>query len=238
MTDDTARRRPRVICHMVTSIDGRIVTSGWPDIGEGRREYERVHVSYAADAWMCGRVTMEPFAGAVRAPGEIAREAPPGAIREDFTAPHEATTFAIAIDPSGRLAWKSSEIDGDHVVAVLTSRVSDDYLEFLQERGVSYFFAGEREIDFAQALEKLTSRLGINTVMLEGGGKINGSLLSADLVDEISVLVAPVADGTMGAPSLFDVAAASSAGARKLELQGVERRDGGLVWLRYAVVQG
>ena len=29
--------RPRVICHMMTSIDGRIVADNWPDLGENRK---------------------------------------------------------------------------------------------------------------------------------------------------------------------------------------------------------
>ena len=56
--------RPRVICHMATSIDGRIVVDGWPDAPAKavRREYEKIHEHYGADGWICGRVTMEPFA--------------------------------------------------------------------------------------------------------------------------------------------------------------------------------
>jgi riboflavin biosynthesis pyrimidine reductase len=38
--------RPRVICHMATSIDGRIVTDGWPDSPAIRREYEQIHTMY------------------------------------------------------------------------------------------------------------------------------------------------------------------------------------------------
>src|SRR2546423_7376310 len=115
--------RPRVICHMAMSIDGRIVVDGWPDTAVVRREYETVHDSYGADAWMCGRITMEPFAGAVRADAELKREyaGPP---REDHIAAGGHDSFAVAIDSSGRLAWPQNDIEGDHVVAVLSERVS------------------------------------------------------------------------------------------------------------------
>lgn len=45
--DDTLRqtRRPRVICRMATSLDGRIVVDGWPSAGDVRKEYEQVHAS-------------------------------------------------------------------------------------------------------------------------------------------------------------------------------------------------
>jgi 2,5-diamino-6-(ribosylamino)-4(3H)-pyrimidinone 5'-phosphate reductase len=72
--------------------------------------------------------------------------------------------------------------------------------------------------------------------MLEGGGGINGSMLRAGLVDEVSLLVAPVADGRVGTPALFDVEGADFA-PRDLVLDAVERRDGGLVWLRYRATE-
>ncbi len=50
-----------------------------------------------------------------------------------------------------------------------------------------------------------------------GGGRINGSFLAADLIDELSVLVAPIADGAMGTPSLFD-ASEGKGPARHLKL--------------------
>ena len=65
--------RPRVICHMMTAVDGRIVAGGWPLSPEARRQYELVHASYEADGWLCGRITMEPFAKGVRSDAEIAR---------------------------------------------------------------------------------------------------------------------------------------------------------------------
>lgn len=219
---------------MMTSIDGRIVVDHWPSSAEARREYERVHATYDADAWMCGRITMEPFAGGTRTDDEVARETEPHGARPDFTAPDVGDSFAVAIDPSGRLLWESGEIDGDHVIAVLTQRVSDEYLARLRERGVSYLFAGERETDLGAALEKLAANFGIETLMLEGGGRINGAMLRDGLIDEVSLLVSPVADGTIGLPSLFD--ADGEPTARLLALEAVERGAGDVVWLRYRVV--
>ncbi|HET6764925.1 MAG TPA: dihydrofolate reductase family protein, partial [Longimicrobiaceae bacterium] len=180
---------------MIASVDGRILTDGWPLSAEGRREYERVHESYAPDGWICGRVTMEAhFAQRVRPDAETAHEHA-GGPREDFTAPGEHASFAFAVDGSGRLAWDTSDIDGDHVVAIVTERVSDDYLASLRERGVSYVLAGLREVDLPLALEKIAARFGVRTLMLEGGGRINGGMLRAGLVDEVSLLVAPLVDG-------------------------------------------
>lgn len=231
-----APRRPRVICHMMASIDGRIVPGGWPLAAEARAQYEEVHAGYGADAWMCGRVTMAHFAGGLRPEAEVAREHAGGAPLADHVAPGDHGSFAFAVDASGRLAWASSDIEGDHVVAILSERVSDDYLARLRERGVSYLLAGARDVDLAVVLAKIGERFGVRTLMLEGGGKINGGMLRAGLIDEVSLLVIPVADGRVGTPTLFDVVG-DGAAPRRLALETVERRAGDVLWLRYRVEQ-
>jgi riboflavin biosynthesis pyrimidine reductase len=220
---------------MMASVDGRIVTDDWPLSPEGRRQYELVHATYESDGWLCGRVTMERhFAAGARPTAEVAL-GHDGAPREDFVAPGAHESFAFAVDPRGRLLWESGELDGDHLVAVLSARVSDDYLAGLRARGVSYLLAGRDDVDLPLALEKIRARFGVRTLMLEGGGGINGSFLRAGLVDEISLLVAPVAHGRVGAPTLFDVAGDGSA-PHRLALEGAERRADDVLWLRYRVV--
>jgi 2,5-diamino-6-(ribosylamino)-4(3H)-pyrimidinone 5'-phosphate reductase len=194
-----------------------------------------VHESYEPDGWICGRVTMEQhFAQGLRSDAEIAREHH-GAPREDFRAPGEHDSFAFAVDASGRLAWETNDIDGDHVVAILSERVSDEYLAFLRGRGVSYLLAGARDVDLPVALEKIGARFGVRTLMLEGGGRINGGMLRAGLIDEVSLLLAPVADGRIGTPALFDVDDGDDAAPHRLALEGVERRADDVLWLRYRV---
>ncbi len=67
--------------------------------------------------------------------------------------------------------------------------------------------------------------------MLEGGGRINGSMLREGLVDEVSLLVAPVVDGRIGMPAVFDVDGEDIAPFR-LALESVERRADDVLWLR------
>jgi 2,5-diamino-6-(ribosylamino)-4(3H)-pyrimidinone 5'-phosphate reductase len=222
--------RPYVICHMLPSIDGRIVIRDWK-LDNATREYERTAVTFDADAWIIGRISMEPYAGKARVPARKNGERIP---RKDFIAEHDASSYAIAIDPSGKLTWRASDIDGEHVITILTESVSDDYLAFLQSKGVSYLFGGKSRIDLAKVLQKLRARFGIEKLLLEGGGKINGSFLAANLIDELSILVGPVADGSIGTPSLFDVEN-RRVPARNLKLLSIEKRPGDIVWLRYEV---
>jgi riboflavin biosynthesis pyrimidine reductase len=216
---------------MMASIDGRILTDGWPLTKEGRRQYELLHETYDAQGWLCGRVTMEQhFAQRVRSDAEIAQEYH-GARRDDFVAAGDHDSFAFAVDSHGRLAWDSNDIDGDHIVAILSERVSDEYLGQLRERGVSYLLAGAQEVDLPVALEKIAARFPIRTLMLEGGGRINGSMLREGLIDEVSVLIAPVIDGRTGTPAVFDID--NDASAHKLVLESVEQRAGNVLWVRY-----
>jgi riboflavin biosynthesis pyrimidine reductase len=217
---------------MVPSVDGRIVLRGWKvDRKRLTAEYERTAEALRGDAWIIGRISMEPYAGKARIPARSGRGRIP---RADFVARDDAPSYAIAIDPSGKLRWESPSIDEEHVVTVLAEKVSDHYLAFLREKGVSYLFGGKDRIDLAAVLRKLRRHFGIRRLLLEGGGKINGSFLAAGLVDELSILVAPVADGSVGTPTLFDAPGAKGT-ARSFRLLSVERRPGDLVWLRYVV---
>jgi riboflavin biosynthesis pyrimidine reductase len=214
---------------MVPSVDGRIVTKSWKLPASVHAEYERTAGTFNADAWMIGRISMEPYAGKAKIP---ARKMPRPIPRKDFIAWREAESYAIAIDPSGKLTWKSNSIDEEHVITVLTEQVSDDYLAYLQAKGISYLFGGKTDINLKRVLEKLRKEFGIKTLLLEGGGKINGSFLAADLIDELSVLLAPIADGAIGTPSLFD-AREGRGPARHLKLVSFEELTGDLLWLRY-----
>jgi 2,5-diamino-6-(ribosylamino)-4(3H)-pyrimidinone 5'-phosphate reductase len=223
--------RPYVICHMTPSVDGRIVTTSWDVPRAVYSEYERLAGTFDADGWIIGRISMEPYAGKTKIPRGGAKEPIP---RKDFIARRDAKSYAIALDPSGKLTWKSSSIDEEHVITVLTEQVSDDYLAFLQSKGVSYLFGGRKELNLPRVLQKLRKEFGIRRLLLEGGGIINGSFLAADLIDELSILIAPVADGGIGTPALFDVKG-KKAPARALRLTSVEKVKGGVVWLRYKV---
>jgi 2,5-diamino-6-(ribosylamino)-4(3H)-pyrimidinone 5'-phosphate reductase len=220
-----------VICHMVPSVDGRIVTTRWKLAPKLLAEYERTARTLDAHAWMIGRISMEPYAGKAKVPK---RKRPQPIPRTDFIARSDARSYVIALDPSGKLTWTSSSVDGGHVITILTEAVSDDYLAFLQSKGISYLFGGRTDVNLKRVLEKLRTLFGIEKLLLEGGGAINGSFLTAGLIDELSVLIAPVADGSIGTPSLFDVKD-RKAPARQLKLHSFEKRAADLLWVRYAL---
>lgn len=219
---------------MLASIDGRIVSNGWPISEEQRAYYEKIHDEFGANAWMCGRVTMAMhFAQGMRSEDEIANEHT-GGPRADYIAPGDHASYMVALDAHGRLVWNTAEVDGDHVVSILSERVHDDYLAQLRSVGVSYLIAGRREIDLALALEKIADPLGVTTLMLEGGGRINGSMMRAGLIDDVSVLVVPVVDGRTGTPAVFDEREGVPRGLTLVEAKPLGHD---VVWLRYRVAR-
>lgn len=224
--------KPRVICHMMASLDGRIIVQRWGDMPD-TKAYETTAAHFDSQAWLCGRVTMEKDFTDGLVPDLQAGTAPPD--RHDFVAEHGAESFAIAIDAHGKLGWESAFIDDDHVISVVTEQVSDEYLAYLRRVGVSYLFGGARELDFALVLDKIGQLFPIKTLLLEGGGHINGSLLKAGLVDELSLLHYPVIDGAASSAAVFEQGEQLGP-PTKLQLRHVEQLPDGLVWLRYEVL--
>jgi riboflavin biosynthesis pyrimidine reductase len=227
--------KPIVICHMLTSVDGRIITRRWsPMPFNGATLFETLHEQIKGEAWMCGRVTAEGFAKGAPYP---AYDGPP-IPRQDFFAPHEADSYAVIIDAQGKLAWTESEIEGDHIVVVLTRGVPDTHLAGLRAAGISYLFGGDTEIDFAAVLSTIGREFGVRRLLAEGGGGLNGSLLKAGLIDGISLVICPAVDGLRGQAALFDYDGApndASAKGLALTLESCKPLEDGAVWLRYTV---
>ena len=156
--------------------------------------------------------------------------------KKDFVGRHSTKTYAVVIDPRGKCLWDSNMVTSEHVIEVLTEAVSSAYLKHLQEKQVSYIFAGKTTIDLKWAVTKLAKLFQIKTIRIDGGGMMWGAFLKASLIDEISHVVVPVADGSIGTPSVFDAENGhTSRQAKALQLKSIKRLPGGVIWTRYRV---
>jgi riboflavin biosynthesis pyrimidine reductase len=229
--------KPHVTCHTLISLDGRIHPSRWTQSPDGDRKvwsstYERVHETLAGDAWLVGRVTMAEMSKADAHPPE----GPFSVMRPHHFARRDADCYAIAFDRSGKLHFSKPDVGGDHVVVLLGPSVPDSHLAELTKDGVSYVVAPDEGMDARPLLELLGRELGILRLLVEGGGDVNGSMMAAGVVDELSILVAPAIDGAVGITGVFEVLDARGlAGKARLRLTSSETLDHGLVHLRYAV---
>ena len=228
--------KPYVICHMCTSIDGKILGGRWgklPGSKDSATLFESTAASFGIGAWLVGTTTMKEFAGhnvrLARANRSVGRR--------DHIASKNAKRLAIGVDAKGVLRFQKNEVDGDHVVLLVTSRVGDDYLAHLQSAGVSYLFCGKKEVDLHIALRKLGNAFHLRKLMLQGGGKFNGAMLHAGLVDEISHVTVPVADGGVGISGFFDIPGdPPPKAAATLRVLSRKQMPGSVTWIRYGVV--
>lgn len=236
--------RPYIFCHMMTSIDGKIMGT-YMETPEGNAAGDVFyniafgsHPYYKHQGWLSGRVTTDDNFTNYQKP-ELDDNAP--LVPEgDFIAVNNAEKYYVSVDPSGRLGWKSNTLTyGDttaHVLEVLTGKASNAYKAFLRKLNISYMIAGENSLDYALAMEKVKTMFGIETLMLGGGGVLNWSFIQAGMCDELSVVIAASADGSSETPALFEtrggLAGDSPVG---FTLKNAEVKEGGSVWLRYTV---
>ena len=235
---------PYIFCHMMTSLDGRIMGKymGTPQSSTAGDVFYRIAFGkepfYHHQGWLSGRVTTDDNFTFYKTPelDEHAPEVPAG----DYIAQPDFGMFYVSVDPHGKLGWESATLHyGDttaHVIEVLTERASNAYRAFLRKKGISYILAGKTELEYALALSKLKEKFHIETLMLGGGGVLNRSFLQAGMCDEISIVVAAAADGNPDTPPLFRAQKGLPEDhALSFQLKAAQVMDGGTVWLRYTV---
>jgi 2,5-diamino-6-(ribosylamino)-4(3H)-pyrimidinone 5'-phosphate reductase len=123
------------------------------------------------------------------------------------------------------------------IIIFTTTQTDPVEIERLFELGVHVFVMGERRVDLKGALQCLKEQ-GIERLLVEGGGTLNEELLKQNLVDEISVYIAPWIFGGADAPTFASGAGLTRQTAIPLEQTRLEElADGGIV-VYYAVRTG
>ena len=226
--------RPYVICHMTVSLDGKVTGEHLVRSNHSPASdvYYEINRNYKADAYACGRLTMEgSFTGGWY---PDLSEFEPAYSPMDYLVDEVARFYAVAFDPHGRLGWKSNRIidadedpgyDKAQIIEVLTHDIDLRYLTYLQSMGIPYIFAGDTEIDMEEALFKLKAYFGIKTLLLEGGSILNGAFQCAGVIDELSLVVDPVIGGE-GKPLCMD------SKVEEYRLVDLKKHDG-ILWLNY-----
>ncbi len=234
--------RPYIFCHMMTSLDGKIMGNYMEtpegaaagdvfyNISFGKNPY------YKHQGWLSVRITTDDNFTFYEKPDldENAAKVPEG----DYIA-KKTDMYYVSIDPSGRLGWKSSTLTyidtTAHVIEVLTEKATNAYKAFLRRLGISYIIAGIDSLDYEQTLSKLKEQFGIENLML-GGAALNWSFIQAGMCDEVSVVIAAVADGSANTQTLFMTREGMSDDTSvAFKLQEAKVMDGDSIWLRYLV---
>lgn len=250
--------RPRLVVHAVASLDGRM------SLGPNRTGFEDVADARWQAIWASGetgdqrlrrlrqlhqpQVFLEGSGSFVREGDELMPLPPvqgdPQSLYQDYSPPtvverpgHQGW-FAV-VDGRGRMRSGVKEFEGWpgwHSLHLVSHGVPPEYLAYLQRQGIPYLIAGRQRVDLPRVLEKLAARLNVTCIVSTAGGRLNGALLRAGLVDEINIEFLPGVIGGMDTPSLFDSPDLEpDQWPVRLRLLSAQVESAGRVWLRYEV---
>ena len=228
---------PKVICHIMSSVDGRLLPGRWTLPFDGTpaaalfKEYAELGKSLDTDAWMFGKTTAKEAFPYKFMPKSNDR-AQAGKV---FAGNRASERLFITVDPDADIFYTDSRLRGDNILVVLGTNATADYLAMLEEKGISYIVLAD-PTDLRGAMEIIHDRFGIKKISLQGGGIINGAMLADGLFDELSRVVYPGIDGLTTVPSIFEYLGASDetlAAGQSLELLSADVCNHGIVWLRY-----
>jgi 2,5-diamino-6-(ribosylamino)-4(3H)-pyrimidinone 5'-phosphate reductase len=118
------------------------------------------------------------------------------------------------------------------IVIFTTRRTSKRHLSLLTSRGVDLYVDDAAKVNLERALATLKA-LGIDRLMVEGGGTLNFELMRLGLVDEITAFVAPMIFGGESAPTMAAGSGLERSAAIPLQLVDAEKWEDGGVLLTY-----
>lgn len=220
--------RPETIVHNTIGLDGAV--RGFPvDMG--------VHYGLVAqlgvDAHLIGSETvrsgLEDFGEDIGPETEADRRPPESA--EDTGLP-----WWVIVDSRGRLGgslhgMRRFQFCRD-VVVLVADTTPAPYLEYLASRSYRHHAVGRERVDLAEALALLSREYGVQKLLIDSGPGLVGALLDAELVDRISLVVAPHVAGCEQ-PTLFS----GTHGSVALKLQHHAPVGDGALHLLYEVTR-
>jgi 2,5-diamino-6-(ribosylamino)-4(3H)-pyrimidinone 5'-phosphate reductase len=223
--------RPYVFLNVAMTADGKIDTFERRGASiSSQRDKERVdRLRAEADAVMVGGRTLlneDPKLTVKSADLRAAREA-------NGLTPNPAKVGIVSVADL-KSASDFLTAGPARIVIFTTQRTSKKQLGFLRARGVELFVDEKQRVDLPKALHTL-KEIGINRLMVEGGGTLNFELLRLGLVDELTAYVAPLVFGGESAPTLAAGPGLVRNAAILLKLVDAEAWEDGGVLLKYKI---
>jgi len=252
--------RPHIVVHTVASVDGRVSLgvdrTGFEDAGDER--WQAIWASATSlDESVRTLVSLHnpdvllEGSGSFVKEGEDLRPLPPSEfdvseLRRDYVPeavihrPGHRGWFAV-VDGRGRVRAGMKEFpgwEGWHTLHLVSEAAPSEYLALLRRSGIPYLMAGRHHVDLAEVMGKLKTLLGVERVVCTAGSRLNGALLRAGLVDELSLVLLPALIGGSETPSLFrSPDLGPTDWPARLRLVSVDAEPLGRVNLHYRVVQ-
>lgn len=220
--------KPYIICHMMTSVDGRIDCAMTEQLPGGQEYYSTLD-SFDALTRVSGRVTAELE---MALPGKFISKSCESLGKEAFHKSITADEYEVVVDTHGTLLWKDQEGSKRPLLVLTSENVKQEYLDYLIKNHVSWIACGKEHIDLKRACEILVDDFGVKRMVVVGGGRINAGFLEAGLLDEVSILIGAGIDGRGNMSAVFDGLPLDTL-VTPLKLKQVQSFDSGAVWIRY-----
>jgi 2,5-diamino-6-(ribosylamino)-4(3H)-pyrimidinone 5'-phosphate reductase len=223
--------RPYVLINVAVTVDGKMDTVDRRGAAiSSARDKERVdHLRAESDAVMVGGHTL--FGDD---PKLTVKSATLRAERVARGLSENPAKVAVVSLPDLRLDSRFLTAGPARIILFTTTQATEAQLAAPRTHGVEVYAIGDTRVDLPAALVKL-KELGINRLMVEGGGTLNFELLRLRLVDELQLYVAPLVFGGGSAPTLAAGTGLPRDQAIRLQRQHVEVWDDGGIVLHYAV---
>jgi 2,5-diamino-6-(ribosylamino)-4(3H)-pyrimidinone 5'-phosphate reductase len=118
------------------------------------------------------------------------------------------------------------------VVIFTTNQTSKDQITRLKTSGAEIFVHTEPRVNLILMMQTL-KKIGVDHLMVEGGGTMNFELMRLNLVDELMIYIAPMIFGGVNAPTLADGLGLTRNDALTLKLINLEAHEDGGILLHY-----
>ncbi len=191
--------RPYVVVNVAMSADGKLSTRERRQVKiSGPGDFARVdRLKAGCDAVMVGIGTVLADDPSLTVKADECRK-----LRRDRG--EDEHPVRIVIDSTARIPPDASILhkgEGARIVAV-SARADKQRVANLKKYA-TVIVVGDEQVDLALLMDEL-STMGIQRVMVEGGGTIIAGLLAAGLVDEIYTFIGNIIIGGRDAPTLAD----------------------------------
>lgn len=191
-------QRPFVFVNVAMTADGKIAPASgrYEPFGSPRDARLLYELRTQADAIMVGATTLNSFPIKLDAGGAQyqAKRAKAGRARQALR----------VIVSGGANISPEAEIFRHHfspIILLTTERAPKKRLAALRALGVEIKVCGKTTVDFAAALVWLRQEKGVQRLLCEGGGELNGALFVSRLVDELYLTICPKIFGGREAPT-------------------------------------
>jgi 2,5-diamino-6-(ribosylamino)-4(3H)-pyrimidinone 5'-phosphate reductase len=207
------------------TVDGKIATVSGDSKISSRQDLKRVHeLRSSVDAIMVGIST-------------VLEDNPMLSVR--LSKKGGINPVRIIIDSTARIPLTSRILRSAHnniTIVAVTTRASVNKIKKIQKKGAMVLVAGRRYVDLRKVFFTVQN-IGIQRVLVEGGGELNWSVLRQGLIAELIVTIAPVIAGGRNATTLVEGEGYRRISkAIKLNLVKVSRQRTGEVVLYYRFV--